>query len=114
MLPSLRVGDSIVDCLFQVVFGRHTKIRNRQIEHLESRFEVQRSQMASGLVETFFITRQEVNDRNLCLMKLVIDLAMQIIGSEGHGTPKDTTWQTKGVRSKALTWLLSFAVSCVD
>jgi hypothetical protein len=47
-------------------------------------------------VETFFITRQEDNNRNLCLMKLVIDLAMEIIGSKGHRTPKGTTGETKG------------------
>jgi hypothetical protein len=52
--------------------------------------------MASGLVETLFIARQEDNDPNLFLTKAVIDLAMKIIGSEGHGTSKDTTWQTKG------------------
>jgi hypothetical protein len=38
---------------------------------------------------------QEDNDRNLCLTKAVIDLAMQIIGSERHRTPKDTTGETK-------------------
>jgi hypothetical protein len=91
VLSCLGVGNRVVDCLFQVVFGRHTKIRNGQIEHLESRVKVQRSQIASCLVETFFLTRKEDNDRNLFLTKLVIDLAMEIIGSERHGTAKDTT-----------------------
>src|SRR6266436_9048813 len=96
VLSCLSIGNGVVDCLFQVVFGRHTEIRNGQIQHLESRFEVQRPQMASRLVETFFITRQEDNDRNLFLTKAVIDLAMEIIGSEWHRTPKDTTGETKG------------------
>jgi hypothetical protein len=52
--------------------------------------------MASGLVETFFVARQENDNGNLCLMKLVIDLAMEIIGSKRHGTPKDTTGEAKG------------------
>jgi hypothetical protein len=52
--------------------------------------------MASCLVETFFITREEDNNRNLFLTKTVIDLAMEVIGSEGHWTPKDTTGETKG------------------
>jgi len=85
-----------LDCLFQVVFGRHTEIRNWQIQHLESRVVVQRSQIAPSLVETFFITRQEDNNGNLFLTKAVVDLAMEIIGSKGHGTPKDTTGQIKG------------------
>src|SRR6266567_7038867 len=96
MVSCLCIGNRLLDCLFQVVFGRHTEIRNRQIQHLEARFEIQRSQMAPGLVETFFVTRQEDNDRNLFLTKAVIDLAMEIIGSEGHGAPKDTTGETKG------------------
>jgi hypothetical protein len=96
MVPCLSIGNGVLDCLFQVVFGRHTEIRNGQIEHLESFFEVQRSQMASGLVETFFVACQEDNDGYLFFTKAVIDLAMEIIGSEGHRTPKDTTWQTKG------------------
>jgi len=86
----------MLDCLFQVVFGRHTEIRNRQIQHLEARFVVQRSQIAPSLVETFFITRQEDNNRNLFLTKSVVDLAMEIVLSKGHGTPKDTTGATKG------------------
>jgi hypothetical protein len=73
-----------------------SQVRNRQIEHLESRFVVQGSQIASGLVETLFVAREEDNDRNLFLTKLVIDLAMQIIGSEGHRTPKNATGQIKG------------------
>jgi hypothetical protein len=40
-----------LDCLFQVIFGRHPEIRDEQIQHLESRFVVQRSQMAPGLVK---------------------------------------------------------------
>src|SRR5438093_6027699 len=96
MVSCLGVGNRLLDCLFQVVFGRHTEIRNGQIQHLEARFEIQRPQMAPGLVETLFIARKEDNERNLFLTKAVIDLAMQIIGSEWHGTPKDTTWQTKG------------------
>src|SRR6266705_4657346 len=95
MVPGLGMGNRLLDCLFQVVFGRHTKIRNGEIQHLEARFEIQRSQMAPGLVETFVVTRQEDNDRNLFLTKAVIDLAMEIIGSEGHRTPKDTTGETK-------------------
>ena len=83
-------------CLFQVVFGWNPKIRNRQIQHLESCFEVQRSQMASGLVETFVVTRQEDNNPDLFLTKAVIDLAMQIVLPKGHGTPKDPTGETKG------------------
>jgi hypothetical protein len=46
-------------------------------------------------METFFIAREEDNDRNLFLTKAVIDFAMQIIGSERHRTPKDMTGQTK-------------------
>jgi hypothetical protein len=42
-------------------------------------------------METFFVARKEDDNGNLCLMKLVIDLAMEIIGSERHWTPKDTT-----------------------
>jgi hypothetical protein len=52
--------------------------------------------MAPGLVETFFIARQEDNDPNLFFTKTLIDLAMEIIGSKGHGTAKDTTGETKG------------------
>ena len=96
MVPCLSVGNRVLDCLFQVVFGRHTKIRNGQIQYLESLFEVPRSQMASFPVETLFVARQEDNDRNLFLTKSVIDLAMEIIGAERHGTPKDTTGETKG------------------
>src|SRR5687767_7335673 len=48
MAPSLCVDNRVLNCLFQLVFDRNTKIRNREIEHLESRFEVQRSQIASG------------------------------------------------------------------
>src|SRR5712691_7463263 len=95
VLSCLRIGNGVVDCLFQVVFGRHTKIRNGQVQHLESPFEVQRSQIASCLVETLFITRQEDNDRNLFLTKPVIDLAMEIIGSKWHRASKDTTGETK-------------------
>jgi hypothetical protein len=47
-------------------------------------------------METFFITRQEDNDRGLFLTKSVIDLAMQIVLPKGHGTPKYTTGETKG------------------
>jgi hypothetical protein len=96
VLSCLCVGNRVLDCLFQVVFGRHTKIRNRQMEHLESRVKIQRSQIASGLVETFLVARQEDNDRNLFLTKSVIDLTVEIIRSEGHRTPKDTTGETKG------------------
>src|SRR6267143_6298051 len=95
MMPCLCVGNGVLDCLFQVVFGRHTEIWNGQVQHLESCFEVQRSQMASCLVETLFITRQKDNNGNLFLTKLVVDFAMGVIESEWHGTPKDTTWQTK-------------------
>jgi hypothetical protein len=59
--------------------------------HLKSLFEIQRSQITSSLVETFFITRQKDNDSNLFLTKEVIDLAMEVIGTKRHGTPKDTT-----------------------
>ncbi|WP_410959844.1 hypothetical protein, partial [Salmonella sp. SAL4356] len=69
---------------------------NGQIQHLESLFEVQRSQIATCPVETFFIARQEGNDPDLFLTKAVIDLTMEVIGSKGHGTPKDTTGETKG------------------
>ena len=79
MVPSLSIGNCLLNCLFQVVFGWHPKVRNGQIQHLESRFVIQRSQIASGLVETFFIARQENNDPNLFLTKAVIDLAMQIV-----------------------------------
>src|SRR4030095_10286825 len=96
MVPSLSIGNCLLNCLFQVVFGWHPKVRNGQIQHLESRFVVQRSQIASGLVETFFIARQENNDPNLFLTKAVIDLAMQIVLPKGHRTPKDTTGETKG------------------
>src|SRR5216683_1272907 len=96
VLSCLSIGNGVVDCLFQVVFGRHTEIRNGQIQHLESLFEIQRPQVASCLVETFFVTRQEDNNGNLFLTKLVIDLAMEIVPPEGHGTPKDTTGETKG------------------
>src|SRR5438309_10922602 len=91
VLPCLCVGNRLLDCLFQGGLCRNTKIRNRQIEHLEALFEVQRSQIASCLVETFFITGKEDNNCNLFLTKSVIDLAMEIIGSERHRTPKDTT-----------------------
>src|SRR4029453_7851546 len=94
MVPSLSVGNRVLNCLFQVVFGRHTEIRNGQIQHLESRFEVQRPQMASSMVETLLVARQENDNGNLFLTKLVIDLGMQIIGSERHGTPKDTAGET--------------------
>jgi len=47
-------------------------------------------------METFFVTREEDNNGNLFLTKLVIDLAMEIIPPEGHGAPKDATRQTKG------------------
>src|SRR5882672_6026810 len=96
MLSCLSVGNRLLDRLFQVVCGWNPKIRNRQIQHLESRFEVQRSQMASCLVETFFVACQKDNNRNLFLTKAVIDLAMQIVLPEGHRTPKDTTGETKG------------------
>jgi len=96
MLPSLSVGNRLFNCLFQVVFGWNPKVRNGQVQHLESLFEVQRSQMASGLVETFVVTRQEDNDPDLFLTKAVIDFAMEIIGSKGHRAPKDTTGETKG------------------
>jgi hypothetical protein len=96
VLSCLCVGNRVLDCLFQVICGRNTKIRDRQIEHLEPCVKVQRSQIASGLVETFFVARQEDNNRNLFLTKLVINLAVEIIGSERHRTPKDTTGETKG------------------
>jgi len=56
---------------------------------------VQRSQIASRLMKTFCVARQQDNDGNLLLTKSVIDLAMEIIGAERHRAPKDTTWQTK-------------------
>src|SRR5438093_12534690 len=96
MVSCLCVGNRLLNCLFEVVFGMHTEIRDGQIQHLESRFEVQRSQMAACLMETLFVARQEDDDRNLFLTPAVIDLAMEIIGSERHGTPKDTTGETKG------------------
>jgi hypothetical protein len=96
MLSCLCIGNGVLDCLFQVIFGWNPKIRNRQLQHLESLFEVQRSQIAACPVETLFVARQENNDPDLFLMKLVIDLAMEIIGSEWHRTPKDTTGETKG------------------
>jgi len=67
MVSCLCVGYRLLDCLLQVVFGRHTKVRNGQIEHLEALFKVQRSQMASSPEEPLFITRQEDNDRTLFL-----------------------------------------------
>src|SRR6266581_8916872 len=73
VLSCLCVGNRVLDCLFHVVNGRYTEIRKGQIQHLESRFVVQRSQIASGLVETFFIARQEDNNCNLFLTKTVID-----------------------------------------
>jgi len=96
MVSCLCVSNRVLDCLLQVVFGRHTEIRNGQIQHLEALFEVQCSQIASRLVQTFFVARKEDNDGYLFLTKLVIDLAMQIIGSEGHRTPKNATGQIKG------------------
>ena len=96
MVSCLCVGNRLLDYLFQVVFGWNTKVRNRQIQHLESLFEVQRSQIAPCPVETFVITRQEDNNRNLFLTKAVVDFAMEIIGSKGHGTPKDATGETEG------------------
>jgi hypothetical protein len=42
------------------------------------------------------VRSQEDNDRNLFLTPSVIDLAMQIIESKRHGTPKDTTGETQG------------------
>ena len=92
----MSIGNCLLNCLFQVVFGWHPKVRNGQIQHLESRFVVQRSQMASSLVETLFVARQENDNGNLCLMKLVIDLAMEIVLPKRHRTPKDTTEETKG------------------
>src|SRR5215475_2385255 len=96
MVSCLSIGNRLLNCLFQVVFGRHTEIRNGQIQHLESLFEVQRSQIASRLMETFFIARQEDDNRYLFLTPSVIDFAMEIIGSKWHGTSKDTTGETKG------------------
>src|SRR5262249_54931862 len=95
MVSCLCVGNRLLSCLFQVVCGRNPKIRNGQIQHLESRFEVQRSQIAPRLVETFFITREEDNNRNLFLTKSIIGFAMEVIWSKGHRTPKDTTGETK-------------------
>jgi len=71
MVPCLSVGNRVFNCLFQVVFGGHPEIRSGQIQHLESCFEVQRSQMAPGLVETFFVACQKDNDGNLFLTKAV-------------------------------------------
>src|SRR5438309_11211451 len=96
MVPCLCVGNRLLDCLCEVISGWNPKIRNRQIQHLESLFEVQRSQIASSLVETFFVACQKDNNRNLFLTKAFIDLAMQIVLPKGHRTPKDTTGQTKG------------------
>src|SRR5438309_4157408 len=96
MVPCLCVGNRLLDCLCEVISGWNPKIRNRQIQHLESLFEVQRSQIASSLVETFFVACQKDNNRNLFLTKAFIDLAMVVIGSKRHGTPKDTTGETKG------------------
>src|SRR5215471_4508525 len=96
MVSCLSIGNRVLNCLFQVVFGWHPKIRYRQIQHLESLFEVQRSQIASRLMETFCIARQENNDRNLFLTPSVIGFAMEVIGTKRHRTPKDTTWQIKG------------------
>jgi len=95
MVPSLSVGNCLLNCLFQGVFGWNPEVRNGQVQHLESLFEVQRSQIASCLVETFFITREKDNNRNLFLTKAVIDLAMQIVLPKGHGTSKDTTGETE-------------------
>src|SRR5215813_14934867 len=95
MMSCLCVGNHLLSCLFQVVFGWNPKIRNRQIQHLESLFEIQRSQIAPGLVKTFFIARQEDNNRNLFLTKPVIGFAMEIIGTKRHRTTKDTTGETK-------------------
>ena len=44
----------------------------------------------------FIALRELLNHRNLFLTKLVIDLAVEVVGSERHRTPKDPTWQTKG------------------
>ena len=63
-----------------------------------------------GLVGTFFITRKEDNDRNLFFTKAVIDFAMEVIGSKGHWTAKDTTGQkpkgnsVKGTRRRLLSF----------
>src|SRR5215510_6520958 len=95
MMSCLSISNCLLSCLLQVISRRHTKIRDRQIQHLKSLFEVQRPQMAPGLVETFFITREEDNNGNLCLMKLVVDLAMEVIGTKRHRTPKDTTGETE-------------------
>ena len=96
VVPNLSVGNRVLDCPFQVVFGWNAKIRNRQIQHLQSLLQVKLSKMASCLVETFFVAGKENNDSNLLPTKLVIDLAMEIIGSEWHRTPKNTTGETKG------------------
>ena len=96
VLSCLDVSNRVLDCLFQVLWGWNTKIRDRQIQHLESLLAVKFPQMASCLVQTFFITRQNDNDRNLFLTKSLIDLTMQIIESKWHGTPKDPTRQTQG------------------
>jgi hypothetical protein len=96
MASCLSIGNRLLNCLFQVVYGWNPEISNGQIEHLEALFKVQGSQMASSPVETLCITRQEDNDPNLFFTKLVIDLAMQIIRSKWHWAPKDTTGETKG------------------
>ena len=69
IVPCLCIGNRLLNCLFQIGIGWNPKIRDGQIQHLEARFEVQRSQIAPGLVETFFITREEDNNRNLFLRK---------------------------------------------
>ena len=65
MVSCLCVGNRVLNCLFEIICGRHTEIGNRQIEHLKSRFEIQRSQIAACLVETLFVACQEDNDRKI-------------------------------------------------
>jgi len=72
MVPCLCVDNRLLDCLFQVVCGRNPEIRNGQIQHLEALFEVQRSQIAPGLVETFLMAREEDNYPNLFFTKSII------------------------------------------
>src|SRR2546427_11112503 len=58
VVSCLCIGNRLLDCLLQVVGSWNTKIRHRQIEHLEARFKVQRSQIAAYLVETLFVARE--------------------------------------------------------
>src|SRR5213594_2042075 len=92
MMPCVGVSDSAGNHLCKVFFGRNTEIGHRQIQHCPSFVEIERSEITSRLVQAFVHCGKEHDHRNLLLAKSVIHFAMQIIGSERHGTPKETTW----------------------